>query len=187
MGKFIFGLLCFVLASAAQDVRAVLDLQTAAWNRGDLVTFVDTYENSKTITFLGKELTHGRDGVLARYQRTYNTPEKMGKLRFELLETRALGMPVEATISCVFTAWTPFIRPLLPNPMIITAKAAFPIRTGGTSTGTVVDTKIAGGCNPVACQSPASINFYDLQGNTVAWCWKFGDGAAWPEIGRAHV
>ena len=91
MGKFIFGLLCFVLASAAQDVRAVLDLQTAAWNRGDLVTFVDTYENSKSITFLGKELTHGRDGVLARYQRTYNTPEKMGKLRFDLMEQRALG------------------------------------------------------------------------------------------------
>ena len=91
MGKFIFSFICFVLAAGGQDVKAVLDLQTAAWNRGDLVTFVDTYENSKSITFLGKELTHGRDGVLARYKRTYDTPEKMGKLRFELLETRPLG------------------------------------------------------------------------------------------------
>ena len=106
MGKFIFGLLCFVLVSAAQDVRAVLDLQTAAWNRGDLVTFVDTYENSKSITFLGKELTHGRDGVLARYQRTYNTPEKMGKLRFELLETRPLGPDYAMVIGKFFLTRT---------------------------------------------------------------------------------
>ena len=89
MGKFI--LLAFCLVAGAQDVRAVLDAQTAAWNRGDLEAFVETYENSPSITFLGKALSHGRAEVLARYKRTYDTREKMGKLRFEVMEQRALG------------------------------------------------------------------------------------------------
>jgi uncharacterized protein (TIGR02246 family) len=93
MGKFISGLFCFVLAAGAADPgpRAVLEEQTAAWNRGDLRTFVETYEDSPAITFLGKALSRGRAEVLARYQKNYNTPERMGKLRFEILETRALG------------------------------------------------------------------------------------------------
>jgi len=90
MGKFISVLFCFA-ALHAQEPAAALDAQANAWNRGDLVTFVETYENSAAITFLGKELSRGRDQVLARYQRNYNTPEKMGKLRFEILENRALG------------------------------------------------------------------------------------------------
>ena len=90
MVKFTF-LLISLAAANAQDARAALDTQAAAWNRGDLRAFVETYENAPTTTFLGKELSHGRDAVLARYQRTYNTPEKMGKLRFEVLTFRALG------------------------------------------------------------------------------------------------
>jgi len=90
VGKFTF-LFISLVAANAQDARAVLEVQSAAWNRGDLETFVETYENSPSITFLGKELSHGRDAVLARYKRTYNTPEKMGKLRFEVLSYRALG------------------------------------------------------------------------------------------------
>jgi uncharacterized protein (TIGR02246 family) len=90
MGKFT--LLVISLAAAnGQDARAVLDAQAAAWNRGDLKTFVETYEDSPSITFLGKELTYGRDAVLARYQRNYNSPEKMGKLRFEVLALRPMG------------------------------------------------------------------------------------------------
>jgi uncharacterized protein (TIGR02246 family) len=89
MGKFISLLFCCTVF--AQDAKAVLDTQAAAWNRGDLEAFVQTYENSKSITFLGKELSYGRDAVLARYKRNYNTPEKMGKLRFEVLTVRPLG------------------------------------------------------------------------------------------------
>jgi uncharacterized protein (TIGR02246 family) len=91
MGKFISSIFCFALLASAQDARAVLDSQTAAWNRGDLKTFVDTYEDSPSITFLGTALSKGRAEVLARYRRKYDTREKMGKLRFEILEYRALG------------------------------------------------------------------------------------------------
>jgi uncharacterized protein (TIGR02246 family) len=89
MGKFILFLIC--LAAGAQEARHILDVQAAAWNRGDLETFVETYENSPTITFLGSALSHGRAEVLARYKKTYDTREKMGNLRFEALEQRALG------------------------------------------------------------------------------------------------
>lgn len=91
MAKFISILFCFVLCAAAQTPRTVLEAQAEAWNRGDLETFVTTYEDSAAITFLGKELTRGRDGVLARYKKNYGTREKMGTLRFTVLEERQLG------------------------------------------------------------------------------------------------
>jgi uncharacterized protein (TIGR02246 family) len=72
-------------------VTAVLDAQAAAWNRGDLVAFASTYENSPAITFYGKSLNKGYAEVLARYQKTYSSREKMGTLRFEVVEARMLG------------------------------------------------------------------------------------------------
>lgn len=100
MGKFISVVLCFAAAMAlgAQDARAVLDAQAAAWNRGDLETFVATYEDSPSITFLGKTLSRGRSEVLARYKRNYGTREKMGTLRFTVLESRALGTAHEMVV-----------------------------------------------------------------------------------------
>ena len=72
-------------------IAAVLTEQTAAWNRGDLEAFTSTYENSPRITFLGKTFNRGYSEVLARYKKSYGTREAMGKLRFELVETRMLG------------------------------------------------------------------------------------------------
>jgi uncharacterized protein (TIGR02246 family) len=89
--------LLFTLSLSAQNrsgdaaVRAVLTEQTAAWNRGDLDAFAATYENSPQITFFGKALNRGYADVLARYKKTYGTPESMGQLRFEILESRPLG------------------------------------------------------------------------------------------------
>ena len=85
MGKFISVLICFVATAAgAQDLRGILDAQAAAWNRGDLAAFVETYENSPSITFLGKTLSRGRGEVLARYKRTYDTAEKMANYASKL-------------------------------------------------------------------------------------------------------
>jgi uncharacterized protein (TIGR02246 family) len=92
MLRVLFALL-FLSASAAGagEIEAVLDAQAAAWNRGDLDAFMTTYERSRQITFIGKELQRGYDDVLARYRRTYGDKEKMGRLRFELIEVRMLG------------------------------------------------------------------------------------------------
>lgn len=76
-------------ASPEAEVKAVLAAQVAAWNRGDLETFVASY--SDETLFVGTEVTRGNRGVLERYKRTYSTREKMGTLEFEGLEVKLLG------------------------------------------------------------------------------------------------
>ena len=75
------------------DVQAVLDAQTAAWNRGDLEQFVATYWNDPDLTFVGSSgLRRGYADLLAGYQRSYPDADARGTLRFELVEVRALGV-----------------------------------------------------------------------------------------------
>ena len=73
-------------------IRAVLDAQVAAWNRGDVEGFMDGYERSETIVFVsGDSLTHGWQTVLDRYKKNYDTREKMGTLAFSDLEVNLIG------------------------------------------------------------------------------------------------
>ena len=80
---------------AAKDdkaIRAVLDAQVAAWNRGDIEGFMDGYERSETTVFVGGDnVTRGWLTVLDRYKRNYNTREKMGTLAFSDLEITPVG------------------------------------------------------------------------------------------------
>jgi uncharacterized protein (TIGR02246 family) len=79
----------FAEQSPKAAVRAILDEQVRAWNRGDLPTFVRTY--SAETLFVGKEVTRGNAGVLERYQRNYPTRDRMGTLKFTDIEVRMLG------------------------------------------------------------------------------------------------
>jgi ketosteroid isomerase-like protein len=77
--------------SAEADIRAVLDLQQAAWNKGDIEGFMSYYWKSDALTFQsGSSRTQGWDGVLARYKKNY-PPEKMGRLEFADLDVHLLG------------------------------------------------------------------------------------------------
>lgn len=78
-------------ASPAQDIRRVLDDQVSAWNRGDVRAFMDGYDNSESITFVGATITRGHAQVLANYLKRYPTRERMGTLRFSELEINPLG------------------------------------------------------------------------------------------------
>jgi hypothetical protein len=71
-------------------IRGVLNAQVAAWNRGDVVTFMQGYRNSPTTTFIGKTIAHGYANILARYQKTYSDKDKMGQLTFTDLEVHQL-------------------------------------------------------------------------------------------------
>jgi ketosteroid isomerase-like protein len=71
-------------------IRGVLNAQVAAWNRGDVVTFMQGYRNSPTTTFIGKTLQHGYANILARYQKNFAGKEKMGQLNFSDLEVHQL-------------------------------------------------------------------------------------------------
>jgi ketosteroid isomerase-like protein len=76
----------------ASAIRQVLENQQAAWNRGDIPTFVSGYWNSPDLTFSGSDgIVRGFDGVLARYQKSYPDQQAMGQLTFSGLEVRLLG------------------------------------------------------------------------------------------------
>jgi uncharacterized protein (TIGR02246 family) len=79
-------------ATTTAAVRAVLDAQSAAWNRGDIEGFMDGYARSPDITFVsGDSFTRGWQTVHDRYQKNYDSREKMGTLTFSDLETSVLS------------------------------------------------------------------------------------------------
>lgn len=83
-------------------IRAVLDAQVAAWNRGDLEGYMDGYQRSPDIVFIsGDRVTRGWKTVLDRYKRSYDTREKMGVLEFSDVEITMLGTDA----ALVFGRW----------------------------------------------------------------------------------
>jgi beta-aspartyl-peptidase (threonine type) len=77
--------------SPEKEIRAVLDSQQAAWNRGDIEGFMAYYWKSDDLTFQsGNARTRGWTEVLARYKKTY-PPEKMGVLEFSDLAIHVLS------------------------------------------------------------------------------------------------
>jgi len=81
-----------VLFAQAGEIRTMLNNSQAAWNRGDLVAFASTYEDSSETTFIGREITRGgTQAILDRYRRTYPNREAMGTLTFSELEIRILA------------------------------------------------------------------------------------------------
>ena len=79
-------------ANIVADVRAVVDAQVEAWNRGDVTAFMNGYARSNDITFIsGDNLTRGWQTVHDRYQKNYNSREKMGTLTFSDLETTVIS------------------------------------------------------------------------------------------------
>jgi ketosteroid isomerase-like protein len=84
------------------SIRNILARQTAAWNRGDLNEFMETYWKSKDLTFSGGgRTTRGWQATLDRYKSRYAPPNEMGVLRFEQLEISMLA----DTISLVLGNW----------------------------------------------------------------------------------
>jgi uncharacterized protein (TIGR02246 family) len=77
---------------SSDAIRAVLDAQRDAWNRGDVEGYMDGYERSEATVFVsGDNVTRGWQTVLDRYKKNYNTPEKMGSLTFSDLEITLTG------------------------------------------------------------------------------------------------
>jgi ketosteroid isomerase-like protein len=79
--------------SAQAGVAALLAQSAAAWNRGDLDTFMQTYENSPQTEYVSaKTIVHGYAAIRARYAGHYqHTPGQMGMLSMTDLAVRPLG------------------------------------------------------------------------------------------------
>ena len=90
-------LLSTAAAVSAQDpaetrIRQVMQTQLEAWNRGDIVAFMDTYWKSDSLLFIGsKGLTYGWQATLDNYKKAYPGKEGMGQLAFKLLEFKKLA------------------------------------------------------------------------------------------------
>jgi uncharacterized protein (TIGR02246 family) len=105
-------LVCAAWAAQAQAgadeaaIRAALDTQAAAWNRADIPTFMQAYEDSPQTTFIGMTLRKGYAPILERYKTAYTTPEQMGTLTYGNLEIRMLedscGKPEYAVVTGTF-------------------------------------------------------------------------------------
>jgi uncharacterized protein (TIGR02246 family) len=73
-------------------IRAILDAQQQAWNRGDINAFLTGYWHSPDLTFSGSNgIFRGWDAVQARYKKNYPGRSAMGALDFSNLEFRFLG------------------------------------------------------------------------------------------------
>ncbi len=82
----------------AKDSLAIIDIlnkQEKDWNRGDIDEFMKGYLKSDKLIFSGSSgPIYGWKATLDRYKKTYSDQERMGKLKFEILNVIALSPKV---------------------------------------------------------------------------------------------
>lgn len=79
------------LTKTERDILAVMELQKAAWNKGDIEGYMASYWKSDALTFQsGGRRSYGWEKVLADYKKGYG-PGKMGTLDFTDLEFHVLA------------------------------------------------------------------------------------------------
>lgn len=80
------------LADAEADIRALLNAQQQAWNRGDIPAFMNGYWNNEQLRFAsGNSITYGWQPTLERYLGRYHNRNLMGQLQFDVLSIRQLS------------------------------------------------------------------------------------------------
>ena len=79
-------------ATHTTPILLVLNKQVAAWNKGDIPNFMRGYWHSPDLVFVsGSTITKGWQPTLERYQKTYSSQAKMGRLQFTNLKVSALA------------------------------------------------------------------------------------------------
>lgn len=92
LGLLATGAAAMVSAAPPDPIRAVLDAQVAAWNRGDIDAFMKGYAHRPDTTFFsGDTVTHGWQTVRDRYAKRYPSHAKMGTLTFSGLTITRLA------------------------------------------------------------------------------------------------
>lgn len=83
-----------VTAQSADEtaIRKILDEQTAAWNRGDIESFMKGYWENDSLMFIGKSgVTYGYTNTLNNYKKGYPDTASMGQLIFTLIQVKKLS------------------------------------------------------------------------------------------------
>ena len=87
---FAFG--CQPQQNDLELISRTIDEQQTAWNKGDLRGFMNGYWMSDSLRFSGgKTITYGWEPALKRYEKSYDSIEKMGRLEFGDLNTKLTG------------------------------------------------------------------------------------------------
>ena len=75
-----------------QAVRQLLNDQSAAWNSGDIESFMKGYWGNDSLMFIGKSgITYGWNNTLNNYKKGYPDTVAMGKLTFALISLNQLS------------------------------------------------------------------------------------------------
>lgn len=94
---FVLILLLISLYSYSQssdetEIRQLMDKQSAAWNRGDVESFMIGYWESDSLMFIGGSgVTYGWKNTLNNYKKNYPDTAAMGKLDFDLIVLEKLS------------------------------------------------------------------------------------------------
>ena len=87
-----FGAFSASYAQDRQQILAVLEKQRAAWNAGDLVNYMQGYQQSDSLLFVGKSgPTYGWKQTLANYQKNYPDKQAMGFLTFDIKKVQFIS------------------------------------------------------------------------------------------------
>ncbi len=100
MQKLLLTLLLFILIAFKTNaqskdeiaIKAALEIQTKAWNNGDINTFMETYWKNDSLMFVGKNgPTYGWEKTKENYIKGYPDTAAMGKLDFKLISVKPLS------------------------------------------------------------------------------------------------
>ena len=69
-----------------EKIKNLMQVQSDAWNKGDIDGFMKTYWKSEELQFIGsKGVTYGWQNTLDRYKKSYPSKDAMGFLSFDLI------------------------------------------------------------------------------------------------------
>jgi hypothetical protein len=79
-------------SSNEKKIIALLDKQSACWNKGDIEGFMEGYWKNDSLQFIGKSgITYGWNNTLANYKKGYPNTDAMGKLQFTIINVKKLS------------------------------------------------------------------------------------------------
>ncbi len=83
---------CGAVAQTEAAIESVLVRQAEAWNRGDIAGYMEGYWHSDSLLFTsGGAIQRGWNATFEKYSKTYDSPDKMGTLKFSDLEIYRLS------------------------------------------------------------------------------------------------
>jgi hypothetical protein len=82
----------FAQSKDEMAIRNLLAEQTTAWNRGDVISFMNGYWENDSLMFIGKSgVTYGWTNTLNNYKKGYPDTTAMGKLSFNIISVKRLS------------------------------------------------------------------------------------------------